>query len=122
MQTKIMDLNCGINKFSMSVITEKEWIDMAHAIVLAKGDRAGKLELKDVKVVVRENKAKFKVNFQDSTYHEHEYHLDIFGRASRNYQDVVSQLFQDVMEFHYHGDYKSALDAKLAEINATIEK
>ena len=122
MQVKIMDLNCTEEKFNLSAISKQEWIDLAHHVILAKGERIKVLELKDVKVVVRENRAKFDVSFQDSDYHEHKYHLDAFGRVSRNYQDIVSQLFQDVMGVHYGEEYKTALNEKLAEINKAIEK
>ena len=124
MQTRFINLNCDANeyKFDMSKISNQEWIDMAHTIVLAKGQRIKALELQGIKVVVRDNKTKFKIFFQDSTYHEHEYHLDVFGRISRNYKDIVSELLQETMEHHYGQEYRDALDKKLAELNPAIQK
>ena len=109
-------------QFDMSVIDEEIWSDMAHAIVLAKGKRMKLLELKSAKVVIRENKAKFKVCFQDDLYHEHEYHLDVFGRDSRDYLDLVSEMFQDVMKSYYGAEYEKALSQRLAEDKQIINK
>ena len=122
MQSRIIDLNSDQNqyKFSISAIQEKEWSDMAHTIVLAKGQRVKELELTGFKVVIRDNKAKFQVFFQDGTYHEHAYHLDVFGRASRNYKDIVSELFQDVMTAYYGQEYQTALAEKVEQLNQTI--
>ena len=124
MQKKLVNLNCGANeyKFDMSVISDQTWEDMAHNIVLAKGNYVKNLELTGFKIVIRDNKAKFKVFFQDGSYHEHEYHLDIFGRASRKYSDVVSELMQKVMTHYYGEEYSVALSNKLAELNAGIEQ
>ena len=109
------------HQFDISVIDEKVWTNLAYDIVLAKGKRVNTLELKSAKIVIRDNKAKFKICFQDDLFHEHEYHLDTFGRASRAYSDIVSEMFQDIMEHYYGEEYKVALDNKLEEVNQ-IEK
>ncbi len=118
MQTIVIDLNCKDKEynFNMSVISEKEWNDFAHDIVLAKGEYIKDLELNGYKVVIRDNKAKFKLFYKDSCYHELEYHLDEFGRVSKNYGDVTSALFQDIMIEHYGEDYKKALRTKMSTV------
>ena len=115
MKKAIIDLNCKDKeyKFSLSVITEKDWIDLAHAIVLNKGQNIKILTINGFKIVIRDNKAKVKIFYQDSYYHELEYHLDEFGRDSQNYEDEFSQLLQDVMSKHYGQEYKLALTSKL---------
>lgn len=124
MQVRMINLNCEANeyKFDMSAITEQEWIDMARDICWENKEYAKALTLNGVKNVVRDNKSKFKVFYQDSSWHELEYRLDVFGRSSRNYQDFVSKLFQDIMAKHYGEEYLMALDAKLAEINPIIKE
>ena len=114
MQEKILDLNIkDAYKFSLSVITDDEWKDMAHSIILEKGEILKNLKLLGFKVVIKDNKAKFKICFEDSSYHENEYHIDEFGRISKDYKDCVSYLIQDVMAQHYGKDYLLALSAKL---------
>jgi hypothetical protein len=50
-----------------------------------------------------------------------EYHLDEFARVSKNYGDVASALFQDIMIEYYGEDYKKALRSKvLNQIEQTI--
>ena len=109
-------------QFDMSVVDEEAWSIMAQEIVLAKGKRVKSLALKSAKVVIRENKAKFKVCFQDDLYHEHEYHLDVFGRDSRDYLDLVSEMFQDTMKSYYGAEYEEALNQRLAEDKQLINK
>ena len=110
------------HQFDMSVIHEEVWDNLAHDIVLAKGKQVNGLGLKSAKVVVRGNKAKLKICFQDDLYHEHEYHLDVFGRASRNYSDLVSEMFQDIMKHYYGEEYEVALNNKLEEVNQIAKK
>ena len=114
MQARLIDLNCKDKEyeFNMSVLTENNWNNFAHNVVLAKGEYIKSLELNGYKVVIRDNKAKFKLFYKDSFYHELEYHLDCFGRVSKNYDDIVSSLFQDVMAEHYGEDYENALKLK----------
>ena len=52
--------------------------------------------------------------FQDGLYHEHEYNLDVFGRISKDYLDIVSELFQEMMEHYYGEEYRRALDEQLS--------
>ena len=122
MQLVLVNLNCDTNKykFDMSAITEEEWNKLAHEIVLTKGQHVKILELKGAKVVIRDNKAKMKVFFQDGLYHEHEYHLDVFGRESRQYADVVSEMFQGLMASYYGDSYRIALKEKLSMDNENI--
>ena len=119
MRTRIIDLNCKDKEylFNMSRLTDKDWNDLAHSVVLAKGQNVKDLELNGYKVVIRDNKVKFKVFFQDGQYHEHEYHLDVFGRESRKYADIVSELFQSVMSRYYGKKYREALDERISMVN-----
>ena len=122
MKKAIIDLNCKDKeyKFSLSVITEKDWIDLAHAIVLNKGQNIKILTINGFKIVIRDNKAKVKIFYQDSYYHELEYHLDEFGRVSQSYEDEFSQLLQDVMSKHYGQEYNLALTSKLKSFEETV--
>lgn len=123
MQARVIDLNCKDKeyKFNISVIGEDKWRDFAHDVVLAKGEKLKDLELNGYKVVIRDNKVKFKLFYKDSFYHELEYHLDEFGRSSKSYGDVVSALWQDVMMEYYGEDYKKTLKHKMtANVVRTI--
>ena len=103
----------------MSVISEQDIRNLAHNIVLVKGENIKNLVLNGYKIIIRDNKAKFKLFYQDSFYHEAEYHLDEFGRASKNYQDVVSNLWQDVMREYYGEEYDVALKKHLSLLTET---
>lgn len=122
MKKAIIDLNCEDKdyKFSLSVITEKDWVDFAHEMVLNKGENALELTLNGFKVVIRDNKAKIKIFYQDSCYHETEYHLDVFGRISKDYNDEVSQLWQAIMRNHHGKEYDETLASKLKSFEETI--
>lgn len=122
MKKAIIDLNCKDRdyKFSLSVITENDWVAFAHAIVLNKGENVKDLQLNGFKVVVRDNKAKIKVYYQDTCYHELEYHLDEFGRVSKHYEDVISLLFQSVMQNYYGKEYCLEFERKLKSLDTTL--
>lgn len=122
MKKAIIDLNCKDKdyKFNLSVVTENDWVDFAQAIVLNKGENVEGLQLNGFKVVVRDNKAKIKLYYQDLFYHELEYHLDEFGRNSKNYEDVVSVLFQSIMKKYYGAEYELELSNKLKSLDTTI--
>ena len=117
MQTRVIDLNCKEKEyqFNLSVITESDWENLAHSIVLEMGRNVKELELTGYKVVIRDNKVKFKVFFQDDAYHELEYHLDALGRKSKSYQDVVSILWNEVMEKYYGAEYAKFVELKLGK-------
>ena len=116
MQTRLINLNCKEKeyKFNMSAISEQDMKNLAYNIVLIKGENVKNLTLNGYKVVIRDNKAKFKLFYQDSFYHELEYYLDEFGRANKNYQDIISELWQDLMRKYYGKEYDDALKAKLS--------
>ena len=116
MQTRLINLNCKEKeyKFNMSVISEQDIRNLAHNIVLVKGENVKNLVLNGYKLIIRDNKAKFKLFYQDSFYHELEYHIDEFGRVSKNYQDVVSEFWQDVMRKYYGKEYDEALQVKIS--------
>ena len=90
--------------------------NLARNIVLVKCENVKNLTLNGYKVIIRDNKAKFKLFYQDSFYHEVEYNLDEFGRISKDYQDVVSELWQDVMRKYYAEEYEDALKKKLSSL------
>lgn len=123
MQTRIIDLNCRDKeyKFNFSIVSEEEWRDFAHNVVLYKGQNIKTLELNGYKIVIRDNKVKVKLFYQDVAYHELEYHLDEFGRASKNYQDVISEFIQEIMSEHYGEKYEKALvESKNNVVNTEI--
>lgn len=122
MKSAIIDLNCKDReyKFSLSVITEKDWVDFAHDVVLKKGENIKDLTINGLKVVIRDNQVKFKVFYQDSFYHEIEYHLDEFGRISKSYEDIVSKLFQNIMKKHYGKEYENVLASRLKSFEETV--
>lgn len=122
MQTRIIDLNCKERnfEFNLSVLSGEEWEDIAHQIVLIKGEKVKCLELVGLKVVIRDNVAKFKAYYQDSAYHELEYHFSEFGRASKQYQDITSKIWQKTMFEHYGERYNNALEAKLNEVTTNV--
>lgn len=118
MQTKIIDFNMKEQgfKFSLSAVSEKDWQDFAKSVVLEKSETA--INVKDISfhAVIRDNVAKVKFAYQDKSYHELEYHIDEFGRASKNYQDVVSALWQGVMSKYYGKQYSEALENKIGTL------
>ena len=122
MKSAIIDLNCKDKeyKFSLSVITEKDWVDFAHDVVLKKGENIKDITLNGLKIVIRDNQVKFKVFYQDSFYHEIEYHLDEFGRISKRYEDIVSKLFQNIMKKHYGKEYENVLASRLKSFEETV--
>ena len=123
MNCKLLDLNCKDKeyKFNMSTVSEKDWLSFAHSVVLEKGENVKDLHITGCKIVIRDNKARFKVFYQDSNYHELEYHLDEFGRVSKKYQDIVSSLWQGVMSKYYGNEYNSQLELKLNLINQAVQ-
>ena len=122
MKKAIIDLNCKDRdyKFSLSVVTEKDWSDFVHEVVLNKGENIKILTTNGFKIVIRDNKAKFKVYYQDSFYHEIEYHIDMYGRASRDYSDSVSKLWQSIMVKYYGKEYQDSLSVILKPIEKTV--
>ena len=115
MQTKVIDINCKDKeyKFNISVVSDEDWEQFVYNVVLEKGDFDKKFEINGYKVVIRDNKAKVKIFYQDNAYHELEYRLDIFGRAVNKYEDFVSVLWQDVMTKYYGEEYQKAKYVKL---------
>ena len=123
MQTKICRLNYRQNeyKFNLAAISESDWVNFAHDSMLELGERDNNLVLNGIKAVIRNNKAKVKLFYQDSAYHQLEYHLDEFGRASKNYRDVISSLFQGVMSKIYGAEYDAALEKKLGSTKTNTQ-
>lgn len=121
MQIKKINFNSSQYKYDLSAVTDKDWLDFARDIALEKGDKANTIKLIDVKVVIRDNVAKFKVAYEDGSYHEYEYHLDEFGRISQNYQDEISALFQGIMSKHYGKGYDKALVTKIKAASQTAQ-
>ncbi len=122
MKKAIINLNCKDKeyKYSLSVITEKDWVDFVHEVVLNKGENIKILTTNGFKIVIRDNKAKIKIFYQDSFYHELEYLLDEFGRVSKNYEDEISQLLQGIMRKHYGQEYDLDLASKLKSFEETV--
>ncbi len=122
MQTRIVDLNCKDKEyqFTMSIITDADWKEFAYDIILEMGVYIKEPELTGCKVVIRDNKAKLKVFFQDQAYHELEYRLDVLGRKSKNYQDVVSVLWREKMQKYYGEEYSKFVEVNLGKNKTQI--
>ena len=122
MQTRIIDLNRKeMNfEFRINVFSSDEWVDFAHQIIWAKGENVRNLELIGLKVVIRDNVAKVKIFYQDAFYHELEYYFDEFGRIDKQYKDVASNIWQQVMLSRYGEKYDIALRSKMNGVTKNI--
>ncbi len=67
----------------------------------------------DVKVSIRDNKAKMKIAFTDGKYTEICFHVDEFGIVEHAYQDKASRIWQDMMSACFGEEY----DCRLASLN-----
>ncbi len=120
MQYFIMPLNCRDKHydFDMVVVKDKDWIKFAKSVLLARTDGVSSVSLIGFKVIIRDNIARFKLFWQDVAYHELEFRLDPFGRDSKNYSDLISEIWQNIMSDYYgHKGYDIALERKMNNYN-----
>ena len=124
MLVRIIDLNCQEKeyKFDISNLTEHDWKTFAHTVVMDYGEFVKDLTLNGMKVVIRDNKAKVKLFYQDSTYHELQYRLDEFGRISKNYKDIVSTVWQNIMKKRFGQTYETDLNQKFSTIENEVNQ
>ena len=120
MQYIISDLNCNEKeyKFNLSNITEQEWTKFARDVLVACLPVLRGTKITGYRVKIRDNKAKVLICWKDEAYHEKEFHLDEFGRVSKNYQDIVSNIWQNVMSARFGEEYDNELNAKLSELKS----
>lgn len=117
MQTRVIDLNCKDKgyKFNLSVITEVDWRDFAYNVVLENDNCAKKIQFNGYKVVIRDNRAKVKIFYQDHAYHELEYRIDVLGRISKKYQDVVSVIWREMLQKYFGEEYSKFVELNLGK-------
>ena len=109
----------GDNKkfqFNISNISKESWKTFVLDILIARLPETKGVTLIDNYVEIRDNVAKVQICWQDKFYHEFKFHLDEFGRKSKEYSDIVSEIWQNVMTDYYQEEYVDALDAKLSEV------
>jgi hypothetical protein len=118
MNVRIINLNCAEKEydFNMAVITDKDWAGFVNDVVFDRVSSANGLKINGAKIVLRDNHAKIKLFYQDSSYHEVQFLCDAFGRMSQRYSDNASKSFQSMMKKYYGIDYARALDKKLAKL------
>lgn len=116
----VKDFNEGEYKFNISVMSSKDWTKFALDVLTARLDSIRGVKMPSTKVTVRDNVSKVLISWEtaDNAYHEFEFHLDEFGRKSKNYQDLVSNIWQNKMSSFYGEEYNQALQAKLEELNS----
>ena len=114
MLIKVINLNCKEKEydFNMSIVTDEKWTNFVQNIVQARVENKGALKINGSKIVIRDNKAKVKVFYQDASYHEVAIMLDEFGRISKDYQDIISKIWQDIMLSYYGNKYAKVLETK----------
>ena len=119
MLLRIIPLNCREKEyaFNLSVITDDRWSKFVQDIVNARVYDIKNVKINGAKIVVRDNKAKVKLFYQDVDYHEVVLYFDEFGRISKEYKDVVSQIWQDMMSEYYGNKYVGMLNNKLGVSN-----
>ena len=122
MQFIVKSLNCRDKhyEFDIAAVEEKDWLKFAKSVLLARTENVSTVSLTGFKAIIRDNVAKFKLCWKDSLYHEFECHLDVFGRESKNYSDLVSEIWQNIMTDCFGKSYNIALENKLKSNEKTI--
>lgn len=122
MQARIIDLNCKDKeyKFNLSIVSQDMWLRFIRDVLLVRVSSVEGVSITGFKVTIRDNVAKILLCWKDDLYHEFNFHLDAFGRVSKNYKDLVSEIWQNIMNEYYGDEYRSSLDSKLGNLNQTI--
>ena len=115
---KTLNLNEKEYKFDLSVISVNSWTQFMFDVLLARVDNIKAVKTPSIKYNIRDNVAKVVISWlgEKDSYHEFTCHLDEFGRISKNYQDVVSEIWQNKMADYYNEEYVQDLNTKLDEI------
>lgn len=117
MRTIVIDVNEKNNaRYSISAVTKEDWDKLIKSVILNRVQNSESIKLYPSFVNIRDNVAKVKICWEDDFYHEFECHVDEFGRKSKEYQDIVSQIWQNIMTEYYQEDYVQELNAKLEEL------
>ncbi len=116
---EIKDFNEEKRVFNVSVVSSQDWTKFVLDILTARLDSIRGVKLSGTKISIRDNVAKVVISWKsaDKAYHEFTFHVDEFGRKSKNYQDLVSNIWQNLMSDHFGEEYNHALQLKLDEIN-----
>jgi len=122
MQYVISDLNCSDKeyKFNLSNLTQEEWTKFSRDVLVSCLPILKGTKITGFRVKIRDNKAKVLICWKDDAYHEYEFHLNEFGRASQNYQDIVSNIWQNLMSARFGEEYNNELNGKLSELKSQI--
>ena len=122
MQARIIDLNCKEKeyKFNLSVVSQEMWGRCIRDILMVRASSTKGVIITGFKVTIRDNVAKVMLCWKDDLYHEFTCHLDEFGRISKNYKDLVSEIWQNIMFEYYGEEYRTQLDSKLDNLNKTL--
>ena len=118
MTTIIIDLNCDDKeyKFNLSNITKEEWTKFARDVLIARLPVLKGTRMTGFRVKIRDNIARVRIAWEDEAWHEKEYRLNEFGRPTRNYQDIVSNIWQNLMSARFGQEYVQELNVKLDEV------
>ena len=110
----IIPLKCEGKEFEFDLykIADQHWEKFIKDIVFAKLPNAKNVKINGAKIIIRDNKAKVSLFYNDGNYHEVLLRLDEFGRISQEYKDEISKIWQDLMFDYYGKKYKDALDSK----------
>ena len=113
---KKLNLNEKSYKFDLSIISEEDWNKFMFEVLLARLDNVRFIKVPTIKAIIRDNIAKVQISWvEGKSCHDFTFHLDEFGRKSKNHQDLISNIWQNLMTEYYHEEYVQALNSKLRE-------
>ncbi len=101
------------NKYDISVVSKKDWDKFIKSVLLARVENVKSLKIFPTFITIRDNRAKVKMSWEDNNYHEFTFHINEFGRESKNYQDIVSEIWQNIMADYYFEEYVDELNSQL---------
>ena len=109
----ILDSNTN-EKFNIAEISEQDWKFFIEDVAL---HISGAKRVRSIMstVTLRNNKAKIKLAYEDSNYHEVVLNLDCFGLSAHNYTDKISKIWQEIMQARFGKEYSQELEANVAE-------
>ena len=106
------------SKFDILSVSKQDWDRFIKSVLLERAQQTKGIKLYPASVTVRENRAKVIIRWEDKNYHEFIFHIDECGRVSKNYQDIVSQIWQNIMTEYYGEEYVAELNARLNELKS----
>ena len=122
MQVRIIDLNCEDKKykFNLSVVSQDVWLNFMKEVLISRIEFAKTVTITGFKVTIRDNVAKVLLCWKDDLYHEFSCHLDPFGRVSKDYKDIVSEIWQNIMNDYYGEEYQKSIPSKSESVNQEV--